>query len=445
MQTDTESELERSTIRKITRRTIPFLGLCYFLNYLDRTNIGFAKLSMSEDLALTETMFGLASGLFFIGYLLLEVPSNLALHRFGARRWIARIMVTWGLCATAMAFVNSAGALYTVRILLGAAEAGFFPGIMLYLTWWLPRRDRVRIIAVFLLSLPLSAAIGAPLSATIIQYVDGALGFEGWRWLFFLEGVPTIVLGVVCWFFLTDRPEDAKWLTEAERRWLAGRLGSENVAVDAKKEHSPLRALFAPRVLALGLVYFGVVYGVYSLSFYLPTVVAGFSEQFDTTFTILQTGLIVSVPFIIGGTAMLLWGRHSDKTGERRWHLVAPIVLGAVTIPTALYLNSPLAVMAMISLTAIGVFAALPVFWHFPPLVLSGAAAAAGIALINTLGNGAGFAAPYITGWLADATGGFKAGLWVVGGFMLLAAAVAWTISRQAVEIGEPEVLSADR
>ncbi|MET0967010.1 MAG: MFS transporter [Nakamurella sp.] len=443
VQISPQTDVERSTIRKITLRIVPFLGLMYFVNYLDRTNIGFAKLSMSTDLDLTETMFGLASGLFFIGYLLLEVPSNLALNRFGARRWIARIMVTWGIVATAMAFVNSATTLYWLRILLGAAEAGFFPGIMLYLTWWLPRRDRVRIIAAFLIALPLSSALGAPISAALIQFTNGALGLEGWRWMFLLEGLPAVVLGVVCWFYLTDRPKDAKWLTEPEKTWLIDQLNAEQQTGAGKKEHSVLKAMTNIRVIGLGLVYFGVVYGLYALSFYLPTVVAGFAKQFGTTFSIFQSGLIVAIPFFIGGVAMVLWGFHSDRTGERRWHLVAPIILGGVSIPVALYLNSPLAVMATISLTAIGIYCALPVFWHFPPLLLGGAGAAAGIALINTLGNTAGFAAPFITGWLADATGGFQAGMWAVGIFMLLSAGVAAVLARKAVEIGEPESPSA--
>jgi MFS transporter, ACS family, tartrate transporter len=310
------SPVARSALRKVAWRLVPFLGLLYFVNYLDRTNIGFAKLTMSEDLGLTETMYGLASGLFFIGYLLFEVPSNLALHRFGARRWIARIMVSWGVVASLMAFVDSAGTLYALRVLLGIAEAGFFPGIMLYLTWWLPRAQRVQLIGAFLVAIPLSSAFGAPLSGAIIQFGDGLFGLEGWRVMFLLEGLPAVVLGVVCWFYLTDRPEQARWLTAEERDWLTGTLAAEQ-GTTGQREASPWRAMAAPRVVGLGLVYFGVVYGLYAVSFFLPTVVAGFAERFDAEYSIFETGAIVAVPFLVGAVAMVLWSRHSDRTDER--------------------------------------------------------------------------------------------------------------------------------
>lgn len=440
----TEAEtLRRSALRKIARRLIPFLGLVYFVNYLDRTNIGFAKLTMSEDLGLTETMFGLASGLFFIGYLLFEVPSNLALHRFGARRWIARIMVTWGLCAMLLAFVQSAGQLYAVRVLLGVAEAGFFPGIMLYLTWWLPRAERVRLIGTFLVAIPLSSALGAPLSTAIITYLDGFLGLEGWRVMFLLEGVPAVVLGVVCWFYLTDRPETAAWLTHGERQALTSALEAERAELAPAAEGSAWRALLSGKVLALGGIYFGVVYGLYALSFFGPTLVAGFSERFDTEFSLVQTGAIVAVPFVAGAIAMVLWSRHSDRTGERRWHLAGPAVVGGLTIPVALYLDSPYAVMLMVTVTAMGIFCALPVFWHFPPTVLTSAGAAAGIALINTLGNASGFLAPYVTGWARDATGDMDTGLWIVG-IVMVAAGVGAAVLRDGprVKDGEAAVLA---
>jgi MFS family permease len=439
------SPVARSALRKVAWRLVPFLGLLYFVNYLDRTNIGFAKLTMSEDLGLTETMYGLASGLFFIGYLLFEVPSNLALHRFGARRWIARIMVSWGVVASLMAFVDSAGTLYALRVLLGIAEAGFFPGIMLYLTWWLPRAQRVQLIGAFLVAIPLSSAFGAPLSGAIIQFGDGLFGLEGWRVMFLLEGLPAVVLGVVCWFYLTDRPEQARWLTAEERDWLTGTLAAEQ-RTTGNREASPWRAMAAPRVVGLGLVYFGVVYGLYAVSFFLPTVVAGFAERFDAEYSIFETGAIVAVPFLVGAVAMVLWSRHSDRTDERRWHLALPAALGGVTIPVALYLDSPFAVMAVITLTAVGIFCALPVFWHFPPLVLTGAGAAAGIAMINSLGNASGFVAPYLTGWISDSTGSIRPALWLVGLAMLGSAGLALVLSRPAgTPAGEPAPAGPDR
>lgn len=410
-----DEELGQRVIRKVARRLVPFMGLLYFINYLDRTNIGFAKLTMSEDLGLTDTMFGLASGLFFVGYLCFEIPSNLALHRFGARRWMARIMVTWGIVAAAMAFVPTSGWLYSLRVVLGIAEAGFFPGMLLYLTFWFPRKERVRLTALFLLAIPISSALGSPLSAAVIQFGDGLSGLAGWRVMFLVEGLPAILLGLMTWFHLTDRPAQAKWLSVEERTWLTDTMEAENAAT-AQRFHWPLRrALTDLRVWGLGMVYFGVVYGLYALSFFLPTIVAGFAETFQTTYSLFETGLIVAIPFSVGAVAMVFWSRHSDRTGERVWHVAAPTLLGAVSIPVALYLQSPFAVMFAVTLTAVGIFSALPVFWYLPTTFLSGVGAAAGIALVNSLGNSAGFAAPYITGWLSDTTGSNKAGLWVVG------------------------------
>ncbi len=440
-----DAELERRTLRRVSRRLIPFLAVLYFINYLDRVNIGFAKLTMSADLGLTEAMFGLASGLFFIGYLLFEVPSNLALHRFGARRWIARIMVTWGIVSAGMAFVDSPTSLYVMRILLGVAEAGFFPGVMLFLTFWFPRRHRVRLVGLFLLAIPASSALGAPVSSAILQYGDGWFGLDGWRVMFLLEGVPAIALGVVTWFYLTDRPSDATWLAPAEREWLQRTIELEHAETAATYRTSASSALRSGRVVGLGLVYFGLVYGLYALSFFLPTIVAGFSETFGTQFSLVQTGLIVAVPFAVGAVCMVLWSRHSDRTGERVWHVALPALLAGASIPCALYLDSPFAVMAAVTLTAVGVFCALPVFWYLPTTFLTGAAAAVGIGLINSLGNASGFVAPLVTGWLADATGDFELGMWVVGAVVALAAVGAVALKAtpgSAPESTEPPAAS---
>jgi MFS transporter, ACS family, tartrate transporter len=419
-----EEEMSRRVVAKVARRLIPFMAVLYFVNYLDRTNIGFAELQMSEDLGLTATMYGLASGLFFIGYLFFEVPSNLALHKFGARRWIARIMFSWGIVAAAMAFVPNAGTLYALRILLGIAEAGFFPGMILYLTFWFPRRERTRFTAMFLAAIPLSSAIGSPISGAIMEYADGWLGLEGWRVMFLFEGLPAVLLAFVTWFYLTDRPAQATWLTDDERTWLQNEMDAETRATQ-RRFHWPLRrSLTNPRILALSFVYFGVVYGLYALSFFLPQIVADFSETFDTSFSLMETGLIVAVPYLVGTVAMILWGRHSDRTQERVWHVAMPSVLSALTIPVALYLDSPFAVMVAVTLTSIGIFGALPVFWALPSAFLVGASAAGGIALINSLGNLAGFGAPFVTGFLTDLTGSVRTGLWVVGVVMMLAAFV---------------------
>ena len=270
-----DNEMANRVMRKVALRLIPFLGLAYFLNYIDRTNISFAKLTMSEDLGLTETMYGLASGLFFVGYILLEVPSNLALHKFGARRWIARILVSWGLIAALMAFVPNATWLNIARVALGIAEAGFFPGIMLYLTFWFPRAVRVRLVGMFMVALPLSSAFGAPISAAIIQYWDGLFGLEGWRVMFLVEGIPTVLLGIAAWFYLTDRPREAKWLSADERTWLDKRMNSEH-SEKAESGHGSVReSLRNPTVWLLGVTYFGIGYGLFAISFFLPTIVAG--------------------------------------------------------------------------------------------------------------------------------------------------------------------------
>ncbi len=425
-----EHIIRKRVMGKVARRLIPFLGLAYMLNYLDRTNIAFAKLTMSADLGMTETMYGFASGLFFIGYVFFEVPSNLALHRFGARRWIARIMVSWGLVATLIAFVPNTGWLYTGRIVLGIAEAGFFPGIILYLTWWFPRADRARLVGLFMVFLPLSSAIGAPISGLILQEFHGWLGLEGWQVLFILEGVPTVLLGIVAWWYLTDRPKDATWLSTDERAWLHATMEAEQDEAAASGHHSLAASLRDVRVWALGGVYFGLGYTLFALAFFLPSIVAGFAETFDTSFSILQTGLIVAVPFAAGAVAMIFWSRHSDRHGERIWHVAGPMLVAGVTVPVALYMDSPFATMAVITVTAVGVFAAFPVFWYLPAAFLAGPGAAAGIALVNTIGAVSGFIAPYVTGWLVDLTGTARTGLWVVGILSVAAATGLLALSR---------------
>ncbi|GIL25175.1 MFS transporter [Actinocatenispora comari] len=422
-----QAALRRRVMRKVAVRLSPFLILLYFVNYLDRTNISFAAPhGMNEALGFSKAGFGLASGLFFIGYLVLEVPSNLALHRFGARRWLARIMVSWGVVASVMAFAPNAGTMYLLRFVLGIAEAGFFPGIILYLTFWFPQRERAKAVAFFMLAVPLSSMIGSPLSGWLISIGHDVLfGLAGWRFMFLVEGLPAIVVGVVCWFYLTDRPSQARWLAADERDWLQREMDAEQ-AETGRRYHFPLRrALTNPRVLALAFVYFGIVYGLYAVGFFLPTIIAGFQDTFHTSYTVFQQGLIVAVPYAFGCVAMLVWARHGDRTGERVWHVAIPAVVGGVAIPVALYLHSPFAVMIAVTVCTMGICAALPTFWPLPTMFLTGAAAAGGIALVNSLGNLAGFAGPYVTGWLTDATGTEKAGLWVVGAFMVAAGVVA--------------------
>ena len=424
--------LNRRVVRKAARRLLPLLVLLYLINYLDRGNIGFAALTMNADLGLSSAAYGLGAGLFFIGYFFFEVPSNVVLHKVGARLWIARIMITWGLVASATAFVQGEVSFYVVRVLLGIAEAGFFPGVLLYLTYWFPRAERARIVALTFLAVPLASVIGSPLSTVLIQHGDGLLGFDaGWRFMFFVEGLPALVLGVAVLFLLPSRPSSARWLTPAEATALEERLAAED-AREVGSEVPTRQALTDPRVLALSVVYFGIVFGLYVLAFFLPQVIAGFQEQFGTTFSLLQVGLVTAVPYAFAAVAMVLWARHSDRAGERAGHVAVAAFIGAVAIAAALYMDSPLAVMVCITVCAIGVYAAIPVFWQLPTRLLTGVGAAAGIALINSFGNLAGFAAPYLTGWLEDLTGSFRTGLWVVAAVMVVAGLVALRFRRAA-------------
>jgi ACS family tartrate transporter-like MFS transporter len=427
------TDVDRRVVRKAARRLLPLLVLLYLVNYLDRVNVGFAALTMNADLGLSSAAYGLGAGLFFIGYFVFEVPSNIALHKVGARLWIARIMVTWGLVASATAFVQGELSFYVVRVLLGIAEAGFFPGVLLYLTYWFPRPERARIVALTFLAVPLSSVLGSPLSTLLIQHGEGLLGFDaGWRSMFFLEGLPAVVLGVVVLVLLPDRPTKARWLTPAEGAALEAHLAAEEAEV-VGREVPTRQALTDPRVLALSLVYFGIVFGLYVLAFFLPQVVSGFQEQFGTTFSLLEVGLVTAVPYVFAAVAMVLWARHSDRTGEREWHVAVPVFVGAAGIAAALYTDSPLAVMACITVCAVGVFAAIPVFWTLPTRLLTGVGAAAGIALVNSFGNLAGFAAPYVTGWLEDLTGSFRTGMWVVAVLMVAAGLIALRSRRRAL------------
>jgi MFS family permease len=420
-----DSAIGIKTMAKVSRRLIPFLVLLYFVNYLDRVNIGFAGPNgMNEDLGMSAKAFGFASGIFFIGYLLLEVPSNIALNKFGGRRWIARIMLTWGIISSAIAFVPNTETLIVLRFLLGVAEAGFFPGIILYLTFWFPERHRSKAISLFMVAVPVSTAIGSTMSSLIIDWGHGLFGLDGWRLLFLVEGMPAVVLAFVCWFYLTDRPAEATWLEPDERRWLEETLDDERLSAQTG-QHWPLKkALSHPRILLLAFVYFGIAYGLYAVGFFLPTIVAGFQEQYGTHMSVVERGLVTSVPYVIAAIVMVPWARHADRTGERVWHVAIPAIVGAVSIPAALYMTDPYLAMVAVTLSTCAVMCALPVFWALPSTFLTGVAAAGGIALINSLGNLSGFGGPYITGWLTDLTGNAKAAMWVVGALSLAAAAV---------------------
>lgn len=424
--------LVSTAVRTATKRLIPLLALAYLLNYIDRVNVGFAALTMNADLGLSAAAYGLGAGLFFIGYFFFEVPSNVILHRVGARIWIARIMVTWGIVASSTAFIQGEIGFYVVRVLLGIAEAGFFPGIILYLTYWFPRVERARIVALFFLAVPLSSVVGGPLSTWLISVGDGALGFDaGWRFMFFVEGIPAVLLGIAVLWLLPDRPTRARWLPADQAVALEERIAAEDAAA-AGQDRGVAAALRDGRVVALSVVYFGIVFGLYVLAFFLPQIVAGFEQQFGADYSLVEVGLITAVPYAIASVTMVLWARHSDRSGERGLHVAVPAVVGAVAIAGALYMDSPLLVMACVTVCAIGVFAAIPPFWALPNAFLTGAGAAAGIGLINSFGNLSGFAGPFVAGWLKDLTGDSRAGMWVVAVIMLMSAAIAVAFRRTA-------------
>ena len=410
--------LEKRVIRKLTRRIVPFIMLLYFIAYLDRVNIGFAALTMNEDIGLSAAAFGFGAGVFFIGYFLFEVPSNLILHRVGARVWIARIMFTWGIISGAMAFVQGPISLYVLRFLLGAAEAGFFPGIILYLSYWFPARHRAGVTAFFMAAVPISIAIGSPISGALLT-MDGVLGLRGWQWLFLVEAAPAVLLTGAVLIYLTDRPEKAKWLDEEERDWLVAEMKAEETGV--AQEHgsqSALRALANPWVLALALVYFGTSAGLYTVGIWSPQIIA---QHGTGPFA---TGLINAIPPIFAVLAMVLWSRHSDRTGERNWHVVFACLFAASGLVIAAFTSSlMLAVVALILVSA-GVSSSKPPLWSIPTQFLTGAAAATGIAAINSIGNLGGFAGPFIIGWLRETTGGFRGGLLIVAATLVFSAAL---------------------
>jgi ACS family tartrate transporter-like MFS transporter len=397
-------DLERRTIAKVSARLVPFLITCYFVAYLDRVNVGFAALTMNTDLGLSASAFGFGAGVFFLTYFLFEVPSNLFLERVGARSWIARIMFTWGVVSGATAFIVGETSFYVVRVLLGIAEAGFFPGIIFFLTLWFPAMYRARIIGYFMAAIPLSTVIGAPLSGLLLQ-LDGFMGLKGWQWLFIVEAVPAVILSVVVFFYLTDRPADATWLEPDERAWLVARLRVEQAKRETVRRYTVKEALLNLKVLALSFVYFGAVATNYGLSFFLPQIVKAFGVSN------LQAGLITALPYIVGAIGIVWWGRHSDRTLERRFHLALPLFVASAGIAVSTALDDPAMKMVALSIAGFGIFGCLPVFWTLPTAFLGGAAAAGGIALINSIGNLAGFVGPYAVGRVKDMTGSYTGGL----------------------------------
>ncbi|WP_040262560.1 MFS transporter [Pseudomonas massiliensis] len=441
------SELETQTIRRVTRRLVPFLILLFVVAFLDRNNVGFAALHMNEDIGISQTIYGLGAGIFFLGYFLFEVPSNVLLHRFGARVWLARIMVTWGIIAGAMGFLQTAGHFITLRVLLGIAEAGFFPGVIYLLSLWFPSRYRARMIATFYLGVPIAQIVGAPLSVGLMQLGD-SLGMVGWRLMYIVEAVPAVILGVVCYFYLTDRPADAHWLTAEQRKWLMDTLEQEErakplvVGVVPSKGQMIRRALGNRQVWMLALVYFGITSGSNAMNFFLPTVLASFRASFGLEIGLMQNGLITAIPYAVAAVAMIAWSRRSDRLQERHRHAGGAALLAAASIALALLINQPWIIVIGFVLLAVGVYSAINVFWAVPGQVLTGVGAAAGIGLINSIGNLSGFSGPYLTGFLYNATGSYTPGFLVIAALVAMGGLIMLLMPRNQAVIVGPEAVA---
>jgi ACS family tartrate transporter-like MFS transporter len=406
------SELMDSTLRRVSWRLVPFLAVLFLVSFIDRTNVGFAALRMQTDLGLSPRQYGLAAGIFFIGYFAFEVPSNIALYRVGARRWLARIMLTWGAIALAMAFVHTATQFIVLRFLLGVAEAGFYPGVVYYLSLWFPASHRAYVTSLFYLGVPIAQVIGAPLSTGLIEIGDG-LGFVGWRLMYLVEGILPMLLAVVTFFFLTDRPAAASWLSSDQRGWLQATLEAES-AVEFEKGGRSMwpgirTALSSPIVYKLALIYFGITCGSNAMNFFLPNVLQEFGRRFNVHYSLLTTGALTAIPYAFAAAAMLIWSRRSDRTGERRHHAGGAALIAAAGIVLAAAATGPWTVMIGFTLLAAGAYAAINVFWSIPTQTLSGPGAAVGIGMINSVGNLSGFAATNVIAALYAMSGSYAA------------------------------------
>ncbi len=423
---DPQHAFEEATYRKVAWRLMPLLLACYVIAYLDRVNVGFAKLQMLEDLGFSEIVYGFGAGIFFIGYFFFEVPSNIILHKVGARLWIGRIMVTWGLISSAMMFVDTPEMFYVMRFMLGVAEAGFFPGIILYLTYWYPSHRRGRMTALFMTGIALSGVIGSPLSGAIMKLADGMYDLRGWQWMFLVEGLPSVLFGIIVIVMLDDRVAHAKWLTDEERALLL-----RNIAADSqhKEEESIFRVMSSGRVWLCAAIYFCSVMGVYGVSFWLPTIIKamGYKDPLDV-------GMISAIPYGVSVAVMLLVAKSADRTRERRWHVAIPALFGGLGLAlSVVYAKDPVLAIAALTLGLSCILTTLPLFWSLPTSFLAGTGAAAGIALINSLGNLSGFVSPYAVGWLKESTGSTDAGVYMLACGMVVGALLTLSIPARLV------------
>jgi len=415
--------LESRTMQRVIWRIMPLIMLCYFVAYLDRVNVGFAALQMNKAIGLNGAAFGLGAGLFFLGYCLCEVPSNLLLYKFGARRWIARIMFTWGLCAGAMAFVQGPNSFYGMRTLLGMAEAGFQPGILFFLTLWFPDAYRGRVMGLFFAAIPLSGMLGAPVSGMLLS-LDGTAGLQGWQWLYIVEALPALILAPVVAIYFQDRPQDGTWLKPDEREWLAARMATEYRNQERKRRYSVLQALSNPWVLFLAAIYFTNVCLNNGIAFFLPQIIKGFG------LTNMQTGLVATIPSTLALVAVIWWGRRSDKRNERIAHSAIANAVGGGALLISALVADPYLRIAALAVALAGTLSFASVFWAIPASFLTGAGAAGGIAAISAVGIIGGFVAPWFIGYLKDITGDFRLGLGLVGAFGIVAAVALYALGR---------------
>ena len=417
---------EAGLYRKVMWRLLPFLFLCYMCAYLDRINVSFAKLQMLNDLSFSEEVYGLGAGIFFVGYLMFEVPSNLILLRVGARRWIARIMVTWGALSACMMFVTTPTSFYILRFLLGGAEAGFIPAILLYLTYWFPSSRRSKVTALFLTGIPMSGVIGGPLSGWILNGMGGVHGLAGWQWLFVLEGIPTVLVGVIAFFYLDDRVSDATWLNAAEKRVISSNLDADR---QGHQLHSVKDGLLDPKIWLMSGIYFCFTMGLYGVSFWLPSLIkaTGVSDPF-------HIGMLTAVPYAAATLAMILVSRRSDAKGERRWHLAIPGIVGALSLcASVIFAQSPTIAIIALTVGTMGVMTTISQFWTLPPAILGGAAAAAGIALANSVGSISGVVSPYLIGWFQTHTGTTGGGVYGLAISMIIGSVLVFAVPARMV------------
>lgn len=424
---EVDTAVRKSAYRKIAFRLMPFLMLCYFCAYLDRVNVGFAKLQMMSDLQFSEAVYGLGAGIFFIGYFLCEVPSNIVLHKVGARRWIARIMITWGILSGCFAFVQTEWQFYTLRFLLGVAEAGLAPGLLLYLTYWFPSYRRARMTVLWFIAIPISGMIGGPLSGLIMDRMSGVHGWFGWQWMFLIEAIPTVVVGLLVLAVLKDSVQDANWLTQDEKNLVKQELAQDN---QHKEGHGSVKEFVADkRLWLLAGIYFCVVMGQYAITFWLPTLIrnSGISDNW-------HIGLLTSLPYMCAIVVMLLAGRSGDHFQERRWHLIIPMCAGAIALTLATLLASNLTLsLIFLCIAASGVLTASSLFWMLPTNFLGGVSAAAGIAAVNSFANLAGFCSPYLIGWVTTNTGSNAIGMFLITAVLIFGASLVLRVPPKLV------------